>query len=115
MADEGKKPEAGRRAEAGLIGKLVQDPANPESLMRITGYRGASSEAGHVRLYLDPDISSYVDIPEADVVHEQHIPAETDPLGAVTLWVKRSSKLNFKTTQQGGQQAMLGQFGAQAG
>ena len=109
---EAKKHEPSEHA---FTGKAVPDPANPRPLLRITGYRGASSEAGHVRLYLDAEISSYIDIPEADVVYQLATPAETDPLGAVTLWVKRDAKLSFKTTNQGGAQAMYGYPGAQAG
>ena len=116
MADEGKKPEvkADAHRHGGFIGRAVHDPANPQPLMRLTGYRGASSEAAHVRLYLDAEISSYIDIPEADVVYEQPVPTDTDPLGSVTLWVKRDAKLNFKTTR-GGQQAMYGQYGYPGG
>src|SRR5258705_6384584 len=113
MADtEGKKPVATRRTEGSFIGKAVPDPANPQPLMRLTGYRGASSEAGQTRLYLDSSISSYVDIPDADIVYELPVPTEADPLGAVNLWVKRNSKLNFQASkQQGGEPSMFGQFG----
>src|SRR5690242_6416099 len=113
MADpEGKKPDAARRMDNPFIGKAVPDPANPQPLIRLTGYRGASSEAGHTRLYLDSNISSHVDIPDGDIVHELPVPVEADPLGAVTLWVKRNSKFNFQATkQQGGDSSMFGQFG----
>jgi len=114
---EGKKPDAARRTDVNpFIGKVAPDPANPQPLVRLTGYRGASSEAGHTRLYLDANISGYVDIPDADVVHELPVPHEVDPLGAVSLWVKQNSKLNFhasKTT--GGDPSMFGQYGMPAG
>ena len=117
MADtEGKKPDATRRTDSSFIGKAVPDPANPQPLMRLTGYRGASSEAGQTRLYLDSSISSYVDIPDADIVYELPVPPEADPLGAVNLWVKRSSKLNVQASkQQGGDATMFGQFGTGMG
>ena len=68
--------------------------------MRLTGYRGASSEADHVRLYANPDLSAYWEIPQADIVHEVAIPAEADPLGSVTIWLKRDSKAGFRTPGQ---------------
>ena len=37
--------------------------------MLLTGYLGASSEEGHERLYLSPDLSNYVEIPEAAILH----------------------------------------------
>src|SRR4051812_7815111 len=111
MADpEGKKPDATRRTDNAFIGKVVPDPANPVALMRLTGYRGPSSDAGHTRLYFDSSISSYADIPDADIVHELPVPPEADPLGAVSLWIKRNSKLNIQASKQpGGEAPMFGQ------
>src|ERR1051325_7714549 len=118
MADpEGKKPE--QRPDATRAGgargdfaaRAVPDPANPQPLTRLTGYRGQSSEAGSVRLYLDANISSYVDIPEGDIAFELPVPHETEPLGAVTLWIKQDSNLKFQSTSQQGGQSMYGQYG----
>ncbi len=109
MADaESKKPDArseARRQGENFVAKLVPDPASPPDLMRLAGYRGASSQEGHVRLYGNPELSIYWDIPEGDVVYEQPVPADVDPLGAVTLWVKRDSKIvsNASQSAQGGQ------------
>lgn len=114
---EGKKPDAARRTDINpFIGKVAPDPAHPQPLMRLTGYRGASSEAGHTRLYLDANISGYVDIPDADIVHELPVPHEVDPLGAVSLWVKQNSKLNFQASKSvGGDPSMFGQYGMPGG
>ncbi|MDE3167668.1 MAG: hypothetical protein KGN36_17840, partial [Acidobacteriota bacterium] len=115
MADQDKKPDARRPAE-NFVAKLVPDPANPPGLMRLAGYRGASSVEGHVRLYGNPDLSVYWDVPEADVAYEQPVPADTDPLGAVVLWIKRDSKImtNLSQQEQGGQPPMNPFTGAAA-
>src|SRR5690242_2420485 len=101
MADESKKPDAnrpeGRRQGENFVARLVPDPANPPDLMRLSGYRGASSEEGSVRLYGNPELSFYWDIPEGDIVYEQSVPQDTDPLGAVVLWLKRDSKMTFRS------------------
>ena len=90
MADaEGKRPN---RPGDHFVSKIVSDPANPPEMVRLTGYRGASAEKAHIRLYANPELSVYWDIPEADVLYEQAVPLETDPLGSVTVWVKRDSK-----------------------
>jgi hypothetical protein len=86
---EGKRPN---RPGDHFVSKIVHDPANPPEMVRLTGYRGASSEKAHIRLYANPELFAYWDIPEADVLYEQAVPLETDPLGSVTLWVKRDSK-----------------------
>jgi hypothetical protein len=101
------KPEARRPAET-FVSKLVPDPANPPNVIRMTGYRGASSQEGSIRLYVNPELSVYWDIPEGDVLFEQPVPHDADPLGAVTLWVKRDSKMTSNVSQQpsGGEQPM---------
>jgi len=100
MADaENKKPDAGRRQDS-FISKVVADPANPPQLIRLGGYKGASSEAGHVRLYANAELSFYSDIPEGDVLYETPVPADTDPLGGVFLFVKRDSKIISSQSKQ---------------
>ncbi|MBS1854230.1 MAG: hypothetical protein JST11_02610 [Acidobacteria bacterium] len=115
MADQERKAEARRPAE-NFVAKLVPDPASPPDLARLAGYRGASSMEGHVRLYANAELSLYWDIPEADVLHEQPVPADTDPLGAVVLWIKRDSKVvsNLSQQTQGGQPTMNAFTGAAA-
>src|SRR5258706_4877318 len=104
------KPEA-KRPPDNFVAKLVPDPANPPNVIRMTGYRGASPQEGSIRLYGNPDLSVYWDIPEADILHEQPVPQDADPLGAVTLWVKRDSKMTSNLSQQapGSQQASGGE------
>jgi len=113
MADaESKKPQEGRsdarKQGDNFVAKLVPDPAKPPDLIRLTGYRGASNQEGSVRLYGNAELSIYWDIPEGDVLYEQPVPSDADPLGAVTLWIKRDSKIVSNQSQQaqGGQQSM---------
>jgi hypothetical protein len=86
------KPVSTRKPVDNFVSKIVTDPATPPELTRVTGYPGASTEDGHTRLYLNPELSAYLDIPEADIVYEQSVPNTTDPLGAVIWWIKQDSK-----------------------
>lgn len=43
---------AGRGAVEGFVSRLVGDPANPPEVAVLTGYPGASSLEGHIRVYL---------------------------------------------------------------
>lgn len=108
---ENKKPDSRRATD--FISKIVTDPANPPRLMRLNGYKGASSEDGHIRLYANPELSLYFEIPEGDVVYESEV-AGADPQGMVTLYVKSDSKIissqskhqNQEQSQGGGQPPM---------
>ncbi len=64
--------------------------------MLLTGYLGASSEEAHERLYLSPDLTNYVEIPQAAILHRAPLPAEQDAHGGVTLWVKKDAALQYK-------------------
>ena len=80
---------------ADFVRSIVTDPANVPDVMRLQGYAGASSEAGHERLYLNADLSAYVEIPKDAVVHRA--PASVgDPLGAEMLWVRQDAALKHK-------------------
>jgi hypothetical protein len=68
--------------------RLVPDPKNPPELSMLQGWLGASSEDKHRRLYLDPELSQSLEIPEDAIVHTQDIPAAVSPLGGTWVWVK---------------------------
>jgi hypothetical protein len=79
-----------------FIRHIVSDPKNVPDVTLLTGYLGASSEEGHERLYLSPDLTNYVEIPKAAILHQAPLPKEQDAHGGVTLWVKKDAALQYK-------------------
>jgi hypothetical protein len=81
---------------ASFVDRLVPDPNNVPDVMLLYGYLGASSEDGHERLYLSPDLANYVEIPESAILHRMAAPREQDPNGGTTLWVRKDAALIYK-------------------
>ena len=79
-----------------FIRHIVTDPKNVPDVMLLTGYLGASSEDAHERLYLSPDLTNYVEIPNTAILHQAPLPKEQDAHGGVTLWVKKDAALQYK-------------------
>jgi hypothetical protein len=92
---EGEERPGERGAE--FVQQIVTDPRNVPDVMRLYGYSGASSEEHHERLYLNPDLSQYVEVPANAVLHRMVVPAEQDLYGAVVLWVRRDAALIYKS------------------
>jgi len=76
-----------------FVSKIVPDPKNPPNTLLLKGYIGASSEEGHIRLYLDTELSDYMEIPEAAILYSQDIPKEKSPVGGSYLWIQRDATL----------------------
>jgi hypothetical protein len=76
-----------------FVAKIVSDPKNPPNTLLLKGYIGASSEEGHIRLYLDPELSDYVEIPDAAVLYSHEIPKDKSPIGGSYLWIQRDAKV----------------------
>ena len=97
---------------ADFVRKIVADPKNVPDVMLLYGYLGASSEEGHERLYLSPDLGNFVEVPEKSILHRAQAAKEQDPNSGVTLWVKKDAKLNYKMApaQQAAQQALAYYF-----
>jgi hypothetical protein len=95
MAKESDQP-----ADIGsnFVRQLVTDPKSVPDVMRLYGYLGASSEEGHERLYLNPDLTNYVEVPVQAMLHRMPVPTDQDPYGAVVLWVKKDAALIHKMT-----------------
>ena len=81
---------------AAFVREIVSDPKAVPDVMLLYGYLGASSEEGHERLYLSPDLTNYVEVPTSAVLHQMPAPKEQDPHGGVTLWVKKDAALVYK-------------------
>ena len=89
-------PQQPRGNVATFVQQIVSDPKNVPDLMLLNGYLGASSEEGCERLYLSPDLSSYVEIPGTAILHRAALPTEQDSNGGVTLWVRKDAALQYK-------------------
>jgi hypothetical protein len=85
---------AERKSGADFVARIVKDPANPPQTAMLTGYVGASSEPKHTRLYFEPGLSSYVEIPDDAILHTQD---SGDPggLGGTHVWVRRDAELIY--------------------
>lgn len=76
-----------------FVSKIVTDPKNPPNTLLLKGFIGASSEEGHIRLYLDTELSDYIEIPEAAILFSQDVPQEKSPLGGSYVWIQRDTPL----------------------
>ncbi|MET0646828.1 MAG: hypothetical protein ABW208_09425 [Pyrinomonadaceae bacterium] len=76
-----------------FVGRIVQDPKEPPSVTLLSGYLGASSEEGYVRLYLDEELGRYVEIPEKAIRHTQELPPEQSPLGGSLVWIDQDAEV----------------------
>lgn len=76
-----------------FVRRIVQDTNDPPSVTLLSGYLGSSSEEGHVRLYLDEELSRYVEIPEKAVRHTQELSPEQSPLGGSLVWIDRDAEV----------------------
>lgn len=76
-----------------FVTKVVKDPKQPPDTILLTGYVGESSEEGHSRIYFDPQLTQYVEVPHDAVLHTQPIPKENSSLGGYHIWIKRDAEL----------------------
>jgi hypothetical protein len=86
---EGERPPNAGDAAA-FIDRIVKDPKAPPKTLLLVGYLGRSSEEGHTRLYLDPELGDYVEIPNDAILHAERS-GEDSPLAASFVWIQRSA------------------------
>jgi hypothetical protein len=79
-------------AAADFVSRLVSDPANPPQTTLLTGYPGASDEENHTRIYFDPELRDYVDVPDDDVLHTQPGGGE-GPVEPTLIWIRQDSQV----------------------
>jgi hypothetical protein len=94
--DDAKSRKAaahGFKGGPAFVANVVGDPNAVPAVYVISGYPGAAGADGQTRLYLGPDLSSWVEIPQDAVVHVEAIPGDSNWLGAVLMWVKQDAQV----------------------
>ena len=84
-----------------FVDALVEDPANPPQLQVLTGYPGRSAQEGHGRLYIDPELTGWVDIPDDAVLFRKETRDEYG-LGKSLVWTTADAKIESGPQQAGG-------------
>lgn len=78
-----------------FVAAIVEDPNAPPDTVLLSGFVGDSPEPNHARLYLDPELRSYVDIPNDAILFSKPVPEERSALGGSFLWIKRDAELLY--------------------
>jgi hypothetical protein len=95
MADEKRSGSKGIPHHP-LVAALASDPSKPpEKATKLFGYPGPAAEKGSIRLWLDTDLTTYVDVPDAAILHSQTLPDDQ----GTWLWVDPEAKLTVSSTQ----------------
>jgi len=69
-----------------------EDLLDPPELVVLRGFLGQSDEDGSIRLYHDPSLSVWSDIPTEYIAHVEHLEkSESRPWGEDVVWMVRGS------------------------
>src|SRR5215467_12572679 len=102
MADDKK---AGGPQEDKILSRLRSSPAQqPAGITSYIGLLGSSPKEGYWLLYLNLDMTKWVEIKESDIVHTEQLPPDRSPfgsLGGTQVWVKQDAQVT--TTQTASQ------------
>lgn len=83
---------------------LVPDPSQPApDAVVLHGYVGNSPDPNNLRLYLDHELKSHVEIPEAEVLHSEQLPDDQGTL----VWVTKTLSLPLHSTHSSDVQAQF--------
>ena len=89
--------EKSRSHKDSFVSKVVTDPANVPDTLLLSGWLGDSSLPNQTRLYFDPQLSNYVEIPDDAILHSQDQPAGPSLPGASHVWIKKEALLTHKS------------------
>jgi hypothetical protein len=80
-----------------LLEKIAPD-GEPDAI-RLVGVRlGTSPRDNHMRLFLNPNLTEYVDFLRDDAVASEKYESEEFPNRQVVIWVRPSARLHFGAT-----------------
>lgn len=77
-----------------FVKNVRPDPKAADPIIFLCGYLGDSPVEGNVRVYADPQLSSFVDVPRNAILHAVQNTSEEDSIGGSKLWIKQSDIAN---------------------
>jgi hypothetical protein len=84
----------GGRDGPGLGSDAIVEPAGPQDLITLIGFLGDPDGHGRPRLFVDSELTQWLDIGDADIIDRRRIPDEQDTHGGRSvLLVKRGAVL----------------------
>jgi hypothetical protein len=95
-SDTGRSDEL---QEDGYVARMVREPGGARDIrMRLVGFLGRDTEEGYWRVYLNPQLDTYVKVAAADV--EDHQPDESGGpgMGRTVLFVRGDADVQHVTT-----------------
>lgn len=79
-----------------LVDRLRPDPSQPPvDAIALTGYLGKGTAEQQWRLYMTPRLNEFVEIAEADILSQESMATEQNPLAPSRVWVKHDAKLAY--------------------
>src|SRR6186713_3146672 len=73
-----------------FVASVQSDPAKPVATTLLSGFVGQGTE-GHARIYPDPSLGTWYDVPEDAIVHSA--PIADSKLGGSHIWVKADAQI----------------------
>lgn len=70
------------------VSRVVEDPANPQPAVLLSGYVGDAADEGRTRIYTDASLQSYVEVQDEDVLHHEALGGDQVPEGGSMVWVR---------------------------
>jgi hypothetical protein len=77
------------------VGAVRSDPKNTDQLTVLQGYLGASSETGHIRIYTDESLNSFVEVPEDAIVYAMKMTTAESLLGGSKVWLRADTVITY--------------------
>ncbi len=97
MADStGSSKNAPRAAFAlnPVIAQIVPDPDNPPKTAIVSGFLGASTRVGFLRIYLGLDLQRYIELPSTALLYAED-PDPTDELSPTTMIIDATANVSL--------------------
>jgi|SoiMethySBSTD1v2_1073268.scaffolds.fasta_scaffold470290_2 hypothetical protein len=88
-----------RLAPEGFIKALRVNPDDLPDLDVFSGYLGESGREGYVRLYRNPALSAFLEIPVAEIKHTERLGSTADRLSSTVVWVRAGAQVDVVTVR----------------
>ena len=88
--------------------RMIPDPSNPDGTFLLTGIIGNSNQTGTIRLFFDPAMNFYLDIPSAGIIQSQSLNFNPGMMGHSLVWIKKDTQFNFQNASSPNNQNQQG-------
>lgn len=96
--EKGNQNEKNPLDQHDAVSNVIKDDDKPSEAVSLVGYVGKSKEPNSIRLYINTDFDTYIDVPKDKILYTRNVSENIIELGGTRIWIPKDLHVKLVRT-----------------